>query len=333
MVWEEVLARIHGRAVAQADEGYPAGLRQLSNPPAVLFTVGPWKHGGPIVAVVGSRHPTEDGMDVARAIAESLASEGVAVVSGLARGIDAAAHEGALAAGGLSGAVLGTSLDKVYPRENASLQQRLSASLGLMSEVRPGDAATRVTFATRNRLLAAISQAVVVVQGRLTSGSLITAREALRLGRPVAALPWDSREPLAEAPHWLIREGLATLVRGADDVLELLALGVRGRARSPRRYGRRESFASAGPVARSESRAAPDTAGRSRGAGVLPHDLTASETRLYRVLRRRPLPLDQLAGAASMSVPELGEALLGLELRGLARREPGGVARRTHRPR
>jgi len=273
----------------------------------MVFLVGPWTHVSPTVAVVGARDATDDGLDVASDLAASLARAGVAVVSGLARGIDTAAHRGALDAGGLSGAVLGTGIDRAYPSSNAKLQERLSRSLGLMSEILPGTAPTAATFATRNRLLAALSDVVVVVQGRERSGALITAREAARIGRRVAALPWDSREPLSEAPHRLIREGIATLARGVEDVLEML------------------------PIAPLPAKAAPSPRGAvsasSPGGEAFMAELGDAEARLYRALRERPLPLDRLASDSSLSAAELMATLLTLELLGLARRVPGGFAR------
>jgi len=295
------------RTLGSGDEGYPRGLRDLEYAPERVHLVGRWDHPGPHVAIVGARNATEDGLDVARDLARSLAARGIAVVSGLARGIDAAAHEGALDAGGPSGAVLGTPVDAIYPREHASLQLALAHSLGLMSEIDPGKSATPGTFATRNRLLAAISDAVVVVQGRAGSGSLITADEALSLGRPVGAVPWDPREPLGEAPLQLIRAGKATLVRNAKEIVELLPSGS---SLSP---------TAAGP-------------GAPRAAGSIdPESLPPHEAALYRALRERPLSLDHLALAARLTAPELSVALLSLELNGLALRAPGGLARRTRR--
>ncbi len=306
-----LLERHEGRGVIPSDDGFPRRLLDVRPSPTVVFLVGSWTHVTPTVAVVGARDATDDGMDVARDLAASLARAGVAVVSGLARGIDAAAHRGALDAGGLSGAVLGTGIERAYPRSNAGLQERLSRSLGLMSEILPGTAPTAATFATRNRLLAALSDVVVVVQGRERSGSLITAREAARMGRRVAALPWDSREPLSEAPHRLIREGIATLARGVEDVLEMLP--------------------GAPLSAGAESTPREIASASLRGVDALSTELGELETRLYRVLRERPLPLDRLASACSLSAAELMAALVTLELSGLARRTPGGFARRLSR--
>ena len=299
------------RTLQPGDPGYPRGLCDLASAPKRVYLVGPWDHPGPFVAVVGSRNATQDGWDVARDLARSLALHGFAVVSGLARGIDAAAHEGALDAGGPSGAVLGTSVYDIYPREHASLQLKLAGSLGLMSEIDPGRPATRGTFATRNRLLAAIADVVVVVQGRAGSGSLITADEALGLGRAVGAMPWDPRDPLGEAPHGLIRAGKATLVRNAEDVVELAGRAWNG--------------------ARHDGAVSGSGRGVSRAALVDAETLPPHEAALYRALRERPLSLDHLAAAAELSAAELTVALLALELNGLAQRAPGGLARRTRR--
>ena len=253
---------------------------------------------------------------MARELAGALCERGAAIVSGLAQGIDAAAHGGALDAGGLTGAVLGTPLQEIYPREHVELQGRVARSLGIMTEIPPDGFATRNTFAARNRMVAAMGDVVVVVQGALNSGALITAEEAARLRRPVAALPWDSREPLGEAPHALIRSGRATLVRNADDVLELMG---RKAPESGVSLGNGEDKFPTGNTA--SRRLAPNVA--------IPLHLTPIEAALYRALRERPLPLDHLASAASLTASDLSIALLALELRGLARRMPGGLARRT----
>ena len=297
-----------GRAVASGDAGYPARLLALRNPPDIVFLAGTWRLEEPAVAIVGARGASGDGMDVARGLARDLAGAGVAVLSGLARGIDTAAHEGALEAGGRSGAVLGTGLDRAYPRANAALQERLRESIGLLTEVPPGSAPRPATFATRNRLLAALADAVLVVQGRAGSGSLITAREAGILGRPVGAVPWDSRDPLGEAPHGLIRSGEAVLVRHAGDVLELL--GSAGRA----------IHAAVGP--REGAQIAPAALGEIPPPG-------SDEARLLAALRRQPAPLDAAAVRAGLAAAAAAAALVTLELRGLAETAPGGLARRT----
>ncbi len=301
MVWRESREGDRGRTLRVGDDGYPGRLRLLSTRPDPVYLLGPWEHPGPHVAVVGARDATDDGRDVARMLSRGLAERGAAVLSGLARGIDAAAHEGALEAGGVSGAVLGTSLDQTYPPEHEALQSKVSRSLGLMTEMPSGSSATRVTFAKRNRILAALADVVVVVQGGQDSGSLITAKAAIRLKKPVAAVPWDCREPLAAIPHMLIRKGMATLVTSADDVLRLI--------------GRKES------VSPAQSRVP-------RASKIDVSKLTPHEAALYLALREHPRSLDDLALAASLTAPELGIALVTLELAGLASRMPGGLARK-----
>jgi len=297
------------REVGEKETGYPERLHALGSAPDPVFLAGRWDHPGPFVAIVGTRDASDDGRDVAHDLARALAERGVAILSGLARGIDAAAHEGALDADGVSGAVLGTPLDVTYPREHVSLQDRLRRSLGLMSEIRSGDSTTRNTFAARNRILAALADVVVVVQGRERSGALLTAKEARRLGRPVGAVPWDSRDPLGEAPHGLLRSGTARLVCTVSDVLRLIR--PEEDARSARPYAPRSVT----------SRVHPE----------LLETLQPHERALYRALRDRPRPMDELAGVSGLTAAQLGVALLSLELQGLARRDPGGLARRLRR--
>ena len=302
---------------------YPGRLRELRRPPPFVFLAGPWIDAAPAVAVVGARGASADGLDVARWIAAGLARAGIAVLSGLARGIDSAAHEGALDAGGRSGAVLGTGIDLVYPPESAGLAERLRGSLGLLSELSPGHTGRPGTFASRNRLLAALADAIVVVQGRARSGALLTAREGLLLGRPVAAVPWDCRDPLAEAPHALIRSGRARLVRHAGDVIEILHLS---RGLVPVSRG-----AVPGSAATWSGR--PPEGDREDGADAGGEGLDPAETALWAALRRHPQLLDQAAVRAGLSAATASAALVTLELRGLVESGPGGFVRRARRGR
>jgi len=308
------------RAVRIGDPGYPERLRDLSHPPDPAFLSGPWDHDGLVVAIVGSRGAQDDGLEMARCLAGDLAREGVAIVSGLAEGIDAAAHQGALLAGGRTAAVLGTPLDRTYPRRPGQLQRRVAESLGLMSEIPPGAHATRGTFSTRNRLIAALAHAVILVQGGEGSGALRTVEAAEALGRPVGAVPWHADEPLAAAPHALIRARRAVLVRHAEDVLDLLertpspALVA---ARAARAIGRRRG-------------AAADEAGEAAAGTVEPEG--AHQRRVLAGLGRRAQPLDVVAARASLSAAETSAALLSLELAGVARREPGGRFRLARTP-
>lgn len=305
----------HTRTAVRGDAGYPPRLAALRQPPKRVFLEGPWDHDGPCVAIVGARRATGDGLDVARELAAALASRGVAVLSGLAHGIDAAAHEGALDAGGRSGAVLGTPLGSVYPRNHRALQARVARSLGLLSELPPGAPATRGTFAARNRLLAALSDAVILVQGRARSGALNTVRAALELGRPVGAVPWDPREEFGEAPLGLVKERNAELIRGADDAMELLGV-----------------FGAAGPELRARFGGLggrPEASAAAAAAAI--GSLAPGEARLFAALRLRREPLEAAARRAEMPIGEAGAAFVTLELLDLARREPGGFVRRVRK--
>lgn len=305
------------REVARGGEGYPERLASLVRPPHRVFLEGPWVHAGPVVAIVGSREANGDGLDMARFLASRLALAGAAVISGLAHGIDAAAHEGALGAGGMSGAVLGTPLDRVYPPRHAALQRRLAGSLGLLSELAPGTPTTKGTFATRNRLLAAMADAVVIVQGRERSGSLLTAAAARSLGRPVGAIPWDPREPLAEAPLSLLWNGTASVVRHADDVLELIERAAGGACAPPSR----DTVRTSRPVRRPKGF-------EFRSNRELDLPLSGAEARLYGALRRHAEPLEDAAARCGLSLPVAGAALVVLELAGRAERVAGGLVRR-----
>ncbi|MEK7317370.1 MAG: DNA-processing protein DprA, partial [Candidatus Eisenbacteria bacterium] len=263
------------REVARGGKGYPERLESLERPPHRIFLEGPWVHDGPVVAIVGSRDANGDGLDTARLLASELVRSGAAVISGLARGIDAAAHEGALDAGGMSGAVLGTPLDRVYPRRHAVLQRRLAGSLGLLSELAPGTSAFPGAFAIRNRLLAAMADAIVVVQGRAHSGSLLTAEAARSLGRPVGAIPWDPREKQAAAPLSLLWQGTASLVRDAKDVLELIERAAGKKPPAPAPIARRA------PAGRGKPRGS-----RSPRRAPLALPLSGAEGTLLAALRR-----------------------------------------------
>jgi len=207
------------RVVVPGDMEYPASLHDLADPPLVLFVRGDrLDELVPRVAVVGARNATYVGKDVAKAIGRGLATAGVVVVSGGARGIDSMSHEGALAGGGRTIAVLGSGIDVTYPKSSGRLLERVAQCGAVVSEYPPGVPAEPFRFPARNRIVAALAEAVVVVEGAAGSGSLITAEHALDLGRPVYAVPGAVNNPLATVPLELIREG-AAMIRGADDLV------------------------------------------------------------------------------------------------------------------
>ena len=230
------------------DDNYPPLLRELADPPLALFVRGdPAALALPQLAIVGSRNPTEGGRRAARAFAAELGAAGLAITSGLALGVDAAAHEGALDADGITLAVAGTGLDRIYPARHAMLADRIAERGALVSELPLGAAPLPAHFPRRNRIVSGLSAGTLVVEASLKSGSLITARLAAEQGREVFAIPGSIHNPLARGCHRLIRQG-AKLVETAGDVLEELGplLGITGTDTPPATVGQRAALAPAG---------------------------------------------------------------------------------------
>lgn len=277
------------------DPDYPARLLATADPPLLLWLQGRRELlNSPSLAVVGSRNPTAQGEDNARDFARALARAGYTIVSGLALGVDAAAHEGALDAGGATVAVVGTGLDQVYPRRNAKLATRLLAGGGLLvSEYSLGTPVMPANFPRRNRIIAGLSQGCLVVEAAVQSGSLITARMAVEAGREVFAIPGSIHSPQARGCHALIRQG-AKLVESAEDVLEEL------------------------PPLGSPQPAAP------QAPDETPHEHQA----LLDVMGYDPVSLDALMARSGWPAAELNAALLTLELDGQVARLAGQLFQR-----
>ena len=274
-------------------EYWPAFLR-LADPPVGVFLRGrPLRLGHQRVGVVGSRRPSRLGVDVARDIGRGLAAAGVVVASGGAIGIDARAHEGALDAGGTTVAVLGSGIDVEYPATNRGLLREIVDRGTLIGEYPPGVPAEPFRFPARNRLIAGLSIAVVIVEGVARSGTRSTADYATQLGLEVFAVPGPVTSPLTEAPHELIRDG-ARLVRGAGDLLDDLGL----------------------------------EAGAAEPASL--DGLPPGEAEALRALAEPMLP-DAVSRATGLSIPDTVAALIRLELRGLVQGN-GGRYQRTFRP-
>lgn len=297
------------RELVRGAPGWPGRLDQLDNPPASLWALGTLPAPAmPCVAVVGSRRPSTGGLLIARDIGAELASAGIAVVSGMARGVDGAAHRGALDAGGTTVAVLGCGIDLCYPPEHAELRARIVAGGCVISE--DGGTAPPDTwrFPRRNRLIAALAEAVVVVEAGLKSGALSTARWAVDMGREVLAVPGSIRNPTAAGANALIRDGARPYLMLSDvfDAAPQLARALAAPARP----------------------AAPTT-----DAGAAP---TAAEERDDPLLRRildglssDPVHPDALAATLRVASAELATALTVLQLRGAITEVCGGRVART----
>jgi DNA processing protein len=219
--------------IAWDDADYPRALLDIGHPPPVLFYIGRRQLlNRPTFAIVGSRHATPQGKENARQFSLALAAAGLTVASGLALGIDASAHEGALDTDASTIAVIGTGPDRVYPARNRDLARRIAERGGILSEFLPGTPPRTENFPRRNRLISGLARGVLVVEATLSSGSLITARWAGEQGREVFAIPGSIHSPFAKGCHKLIREG-AKLVETAQDVLVELGLGAPGARRTP----------------------------------------------------------------------------------------------------
>lgn len=278
--------------VTLADADYPKSLLEIHDPPLLLY----WKGrrellGTPTLAVVGSRNATPSGRSTARAFATALSDAGLCIASGLALGIDAAAHEGGLAGSASTLAVTGTGLDIVYPARNRPLAHRIAAEGLLLSEFAPGMQAAPHHFPRRNRIISGLSRGVLVAEAALHSGSLTTARYALEQGREVFAIPGSIHSPLSRGCHALIKQG-AKLVETAGDVLEELGMA-------------------AAPAPRAPAASAQDA---DAVLDALGHD---------------PAGLDALVERTGLPADALAARLLELELDGKVARLPGGRVQRT----
>lgn len=301
------------RLIGWQDSDYPPLLRRIGSPPLALFVAGDamllWH---PAVAVVGSRGPTVGGRDNARSFARALAAAGFGVTSGLAAGVDRAAHEAALDTGGITVAVLGTGPDVPYPQGHAALLARVTAAGAVVSEHPPGTDARREHFPSRNRIIAGLTLGTLVIEAASRSGALITARLAADAGREVFALPGSIHNPMARGCHRLIRDG-AALVESADEVTAALGSWA-GALRSDlqRRLG--------APIleAREVQMTLPEP-------GF--HDDPAHH-RLWQALGHDPSTMDQLAERSGLTAAALSSMLLHMELQGRVAVEHGRYSRR-----
>jgi DNA processing protein len=309
-------AEAGNRILTLADEDYPQRLLAIADPPPLLYLKGEVALlQRPALAIVGARSASAQGEANAEAFARALSAQGLTIVSGLALGIDAAAHRGALAgAAGSTVAVIGTGADRIYPARNAELAREIAARGALLSEFPLGTPPLRSNFPRRNRLIAGLAGGVLVVEAALGSGSLITARLATESGREVFAIPGSIHSPLSRGCHRLIREG-AKLVETAEDVLEELRGPLGWPPAAPSRTAPRPS----------RTRAAD----RDAGDGAAPAPADEATARLLAALGHDPVDMDTLAQRSGLTVDALYAILLPLELDGLVARLPGGRFQRT----
>jgi len=281
------------RVVTFWDKEFPRNLKMIHDPPVLLFVRGNLLYKDKYsLAVVGTRRPTESGRIIAEKFAEKLSSMGITIVSGLARGIDSAAHKGAVNGGGRTIAVLGSGLDRIYPSENARLAQKIANSGALVSEFTMGTGPDRENFPRRNRIISGISLGTLVVEAGKTSGSFITAEFAVEQNREVFAIPGAIQDKKSIGTNKLIMKGEAKLVQNIDDILveiepQLKGLQAKLEVEEPR------------------------------------VDLKGDEKKLFNLLSREPVHIDTICKKGNMDSPNALSLLLSLELKGLIKQLPG----------
>jgi DNA processing protein len=305
------LAGMGAVLLLSGDPDYPTLLAETGDAPLVLVVRGdPALLGRPQVAMVGARDASAPGLRLAHDIAGALSQKGWGVTSGLARGIDTAAHRGTLTAGGHTVAVLGGGIDHIYPPENASLFDEIAHTGALVSEAPTGTAPTAAHFPRRNRIIAGLARFTLIVEAAKQSGSLITARYAADYGREVGAVPGHPSDPRSAGPNHLLKEG-AHVIETADDILRL----IEGPAPLPLFAGQRTE--------RPAPKAHPARAVAAPTATETPHEA------VYRVLSTTPVTVDELVRLTGLSETALATALTDLELADRIDRLPGArVARR-----
>ena len=293
---EEELKRVEAcgaRMLVHADPGYPALLKDIYNPPMVLYVKGndiPLNQS--FVGVIGSRNPTHYGLKAAERLSTGLARRGLGVVSGLASGIDAAAHKGCLRGDGFTVGVIGTGIDRVYPAANRSLFEQVAERGAVVTEFPTGTPPEARNFPIRNRIISGLSRGVAVVEATLRSGSLITASLALDQNREVFAVPGSIDSFKSKGTHYLIKQG-ATLIEHADDILS--ELGMRGLGNS--------MDLSPSPVTAEE--------------------MNAVERRIYEQIGHYPVHVDQIAREGALDPAEVSSVLMSMELKGMVKQLPG----------
>ncbi len=271
------------------DEAYPKRLKDIDQPPPVLYVRGTLTEADSFaIAIVGTRRVTSYGRQVTEDVASTLASNGISVVSGLARGVDAIAHQAALKVGGRTIAVLGCGVDRIYPPEHAQLAEKIIANGALVSDYAPGTGPEAANFPPRNRIISGLSQATIVVEAGETSGALITAQFAVDQGREVFAVPGNIYAPQSKGTNRLIAQGAHPML-SARDVLDVLKLTRVTEQQTVRK--------------------------------VLPGDEV--ETKILNILTHEPLQMDDIRNQSGLPIERVSAALVMMELKGLVRSAGG----------
>jgi DNA processing protein len=289
----EIVKKSGARIIPYGDPAYPAPLKEIHDPPFLLYVKGQDIPAGlTMIGVVGSRNPTPYGSRAARELAQGLARRGAGVVSGMARGIDSAAHWGCIEGLGFTVAVVGTGIDVVYPASNRKLSEKIARRGAIVSEFPPGTPPEPKNFPIRNRVISGMSRAVLVVEATKKSGSLITAASALNQGRDVFAVPGSINSFKSRGCHFLIKQG-AALVENADDILEQLGLNF--------------------PHVPKKDLLKNGVQGPEEGI----------EKRIYDLISDDPLHIDHIARLGNLDPGEVSSVLMKMELKGMIRQLPG----------
>lgn len=291
----DLVEKNNAALITLTDDSYPALLRHLYDAPYVLYSKGVFteESSGISIAVVGTRRASAYGLSMAEVISRDLASAGIVIVSGMARGCDSAAHRGALSAPGKTIAVLGSGIDVIYPGENARLYEEISRKGLLLSEFPMGTPPLAMNFPRRNRIIGGISRGVVVAEAPLRSGAVMTAHLALEYGKDVFALPGQARSKTSEGTNKLIKEG-ASLIDNATDVIEALF---------------------------PEKKILTNVSNNAPAKGANPEG--KEEGLIFKLLNDGPMHIDSIAERAGLPVQRISGVLLTMELKGLVCQKPG----------
>jgi DNA processing protein len=296
----EICREKHIGVIPMTDPAYPPLLRELPDPPPYLYVLGALEPDAACIAIVGSRNPTGYGRSMARQLGRDLAEYGLRIVSGMARGIDTAAHQGALDGGGKTYAVLGSGVASIYPRENLALAEKIAANGAVISELPVFAEPQAYHFPMRNRIISGMSVGTIVVEAARKSGSLITARLAAEQGREVFAVPGSIQSFKSTGTHGLLKQG-ARLIENAADVLAEISHMIASR-----------------PAPLPAEKASPD-----RPPTNCSEVLDTEETLVLRTLEYYPVHIDDIVRTTGLEPGKTAGILLRLELKGRIRQEPG----------